>query len=459
MKIVRYQLSTVAHPSLTVNNNVQNLSMRFCFYMKKIFITILCYFIFTGTLYAEVSQFVFTNEVRAIAPSVISESLTVQSQNSGGVQESVTETTDLVFQSSSGSGQFLNTSGNPVSTTMSKNTANRTFYYRDSTVGTHTLTVTATGRESGKVMRATQSITVGTSPNSPTNSLGSTASTTQSTSSTSNTSLSAHSSPSPAFDSKPVVSFEVSAGRNRFSSVGSEVVFKAEPIKLSGVSENYIQYTWVFGDGATANGQTVSHRYAFSGEYVVVLNAVYSDRTAVSRTEVIVINPIFDIEYVSSGGVRLVNKSLGEVNVGEWVIEGGAHRLDIPRDTIIKQGKAITFPWRGTLTESNILVLKNPLGTVVASGSLAEKTEDVVAEGQEVLPLNTAPEPIVKIVYVDRPVTKQETAPVEKPIAEVKEQDSGMVATVYSASPKPSAVESLLWIPKKGWGLLADLFR
>ena len=192
--------------------------------MKKIFVTILCYFIFTGTLYAEVSQFVFTNEVRTVAPSVVSESLTVQSQNSSDIQESVPETTDLVFQSSSGSGQFLNASGNPVSTTMSKNTANRTFYYRDSAIGTHTLTVIATGRESGKVIRATQNITIGTNTNPSTDPSENTASTTQSGSSKSSTLLSAHSSPSPAFDSKPAVNFEVSAGRTRFSSVGSEVV-------------------------------------------------------------------------------------------------------------------------------------------------------------------------------------------------------------------------------------------
>lgn len=464
MKIVRYQLSTVAHPSLPVNSNVQNLSVRFCFYMKKIFITILCYFIFTGTVYAEVSQFVFTNELRTVAPLVISEALTVQAQNSAGIQESVTETTDLVFQSSSRSGQFLNASGNPVSTTMSKNTANRTFYYRDSNVGMHTLTVTATGRESGKVLRATQSITIGTQANTQTTSTGNTASTTQTTTTSHNTSLSAHSSPSPTFDSKPVVSFEVSAGRNRFSSVGSEVVFKAEPIKLSGVPENYIQYTWVFGDGATANGQTVSHRYAFSGEYVVVLNAVYSDKTAVSRAEVIVIDPTFDIEYASSGGVRLSNRSAGEVNVGEWVIEGGLYRLDIPRDTIIKKGSVVTFPWRGTLTENSALTLKNPLGTIVASRESPVQNDSMMGKVEDMVLPNTAPEPVVKIVYIERPVIKQEpvsvsTTPMTAPVVKVNAQESDMVATVYTASPKISAVESFLWIPKKGWGLLADLFR
>lgn len=430
--------------------------------MKKIFITTLCYFIFTGTLYAEVSQFVFTNEVRTVAPSVISEALTVQAQNSSGTQESVPETTDLVFQSSSASGEFLNASGNPVSTTMSKNTANRTFYYRDSNTGTHTLTVTATGRESGKVLRATQSIFVGVdgAPVAST-SEDTVATTTKSTSSSGGT-VSAHSSPSPASDSKPPANFEVSLGRNRFSSVGSEVVFKAEPLKLSGIPENYIQYTWVFGDGTTAQGQTVSHRYAFSGEYVVVLNAVYADKTAVSRGEVVVIDPLFDIEYVSLGGVRLTNKSAGEVNVGEWVIEGGPHRLDIPKDTIIKSGKAVTFPWRVTLVEDNTFVLKNPLGTVVASR--AKKVDETVVAESAVLLQETSVEPVVRIVYVERPVTKQETVPISvesvaEPVAEVEEQESDMVATVYSASPRVSAMESFLWIPRKGWGLLANLFR
>jgi hypothetical protein len=109
---------------------------------------------------AQVSKIVFTTEPQTIKPTVISEALTFQTQDSAGNMIQTTETLDLVFTSTSQTGEFLNSAGNPVSKTMSVNTANRTFYYRDSSQGTFTLTVTATGRVSGEVLSASQKITV-----------------------------------------------------------------------------------------------------------------------------------------------------------------------------------------------------------------------------------------------------------------------------------------------------------
>lgn len=429
--------------------------------MKKIIVAVVVYLVCVGSVYAEVSQFVFTNESRTATPGAISEPLTIQSQNSGGVQESVLETTDLVFQSSSPTGEFLNSSGNPVSTTMSKNTANRTFYYRDSGVGSHTITVTATGRESQKSFKATQVIMVGTGQAAIPTSESSENNTLSGSSDPVDTS--SHSSPSSASGSKEVVSFEVSAGRKRFSSVGSDVVFKAEPIKLSGVPEAYIQYMWVFGDGTTANGQIVSHRYKFPGDYVVVLNATYSDKSAVSRTDVSVIEPLFVIEPVS-GGVKIINRSVGEVNLGEWVIEGARSRFEIPRDTIIQKGKSIIFPYNTIVNNTDVLVLKHPLGATVAEYRFLEKVETIPVAME---PTVVQEEPKVKIVYVEKNTPKKETAVV--PVSELKTETlpesateinaNDLVATVYTASPKSSALESFLWIPKKGWGILAGLFR
>lgn len=427
--------------------------------MKKIIVAVVVYLACIGSVSAEVGQFVFTNEIRTVAPEVISESLTMQSQNSSGTQESVLETTDLVFQSSSPTGEFLNSSGNPVSTTMSKNTANRTFYYRDTTVGSHTITVTATGRETQKSFKATQVIVVGTAQTNNTTS----ESTNTNISDTSSHSVdsSSHSSPAPASGSKEIVSFEVSAGRKRFSSVGSEVIFKAEPVKLSGVPETYIQYIWTFGDGTTAHGQIVSHRYKFAGDYVVVLNATYSDKTAVSRTEVSVINPVFTIESVS-GGVKVTNQSAGEVNLGEWVIEGARSRLEIPRDTIIQKGKTVTFSYT-TIGTDDMLILKHPLGSMVAE---YRHTERVSIPATEEDPPAVKDEPKIKIVYVEKPTPKKVVSAL--PASELNTNilpettelnPNDLVATVYTASPKSSALESFLWIPKKGWGILAGLFR
>lgn len=427
--------------------------------MKKIIVAMVVYLLCTGSAYAEVSQFVFTNEGRTVAPGVISESLTIQSQNSSGIQESILETADLVFQSSSPTGEFLNSSGNPVSTTMSKNTANRTFYYRDNTTGTYTLTVVATGRDSQKTFRTTQQIIVGGTQTQTEQNSDSSNGTTSTVATFSSVGTSSHSSPSPTSGSKEIVIFDVSAGRERFSSVGNDIVFKAEPVKLSGIPENYIQYIWTFGDGTIAHGQVVSHRYKFAGDYVVVLNATYNDKSAVSRTEVLVINPSLSLEIIS-GGVKITNISSGEVNLGEWVIEDIRNRFEIPQDTIIQKGKTITFSY-GAVVRNDVVTLKNPLGLVVAENKYEEKLD---------LPQVSTSSPVVvseqkiKIVYVEKPVAKKEIKVSEVEEVEtvpeiISEPENDLVAAVYTASPKSSALESFLWIPKKGWGILTGLFR
>jgi hypothetical protein len=125
-------------------------------------IVLLCCVGFSASVFAEVSQFTFVTKEQVVAPESISGPLTIQSQNSGGVDESVVETMDVFFQISSATGKFLGSSGKIASKTMSKNTSNRTFYYTDHTLGKHTIVVKVVGRISKKSYTATQSIFIGT---------------------------------------------------------------------------------------------------------------------------------------------------------------------------------------------------------------------------------------------------------------------------------------------------------
>lgn len=74
-------------------------------------------------------------------------------------------------------------------------------------------------------------------------------------------------------------------------------------------------------------------------------------------------------------------------------------------------------------------------------------------------------EPVTKIVYIERPVVKKEVAIAttteekEEGVVMDEMQSDSLVANVYTGSQKTSALESFLWIPKKGWGLLSGLFR
>jgi hypothetical protein len=47
--------------------------------------------------------------------------------------------------------------------------------------------------------------------------------------------------------------------------VGGSVTFNC----LSPITENIVTYKWIFGDGTTAEGQTVTHVYSAPGDYVV----------------------------------------------------------------------------------------------------------------------------------------------------------------------------------------------
>lgn len=95
-----------------------------------------------------ITQINFTTSPQTINSDVVSATLSTQTQNASGLLEQVSETTKLILNSSSPTGQFSSNSANWHSVaelTMSKNSANRNFYYRDSTAGVHTLTVSAQG--------------------------------------------------------------------------------------------------------------------------------------------------------------------------------------------------------------------------------------------------------------------------------------------------------------------------
>jgi hypothetical protein len=114
----------------------------------------------TTTVFADVTRLSITTPLQTILSSTLSGPITIQAQGQAGSAKVLTETTDLSFTSTSGTGVFLSSTGKPVSKTMSKGTSNRTVYYSDPTLGTYMLTVTATGRTSKEVFSATQQITV-----------------------------------------------------------------------------------------------------------------------------------------------------------------------------------------------------------------------------------------------------------------------------------------------------------
>lgn len=175
-----------------------------------------------------------------------------------------------------------------------------------------------------------------------------------------NSGSSAHSSPSPLSSIENKMEFEISAGRDRLTSVGSSIVFQVTPTKLQNISSNNITYSWSFGDGTSAQGNNLSHTYKFPGEYAVVANALYSDKQAVSRIVVKVANPKIILIRVP-GGVEVSNNSGVEINLENWNLVGQTKTFTFPKDTLLPNGKKVVFADEVTGINAGSVRIENPL--------------------------------------------------------------------------------------------------
>lgn len=338
-----------------------------------------------------IERLVFTTEPQSISPDTVSTSIIVQAQNAGGTAESVDETNDVIFTSSSPTGAFLNSSGNPVTTTMNKNTSSRTFFYKDSMVGAHTLSVSVKGRTSGATFSAGQLITIGTgsgeTPNSSeqatstsgTSTVTTTSSTTESDSvdTVSTTHVSSHSG-SEEVSNFVSIKLGVDAGRDRIISINTPIHFLAKvEDSPSGVYSSVLS-SWSFGDGTLSTGREVDHIYKFPGEYNVVLNITVGNTHATDRVRVKVIEPSLTITKVvrgPGGYVEIKNDSSDEINLQAFKVSSGDENFFFAPDTILSPHSETKFPFAFFSNKSDQVSLAYPEGeTLVTMGGVMQPT-------------------------------------------------------------------------------------
>ena len=314
-------------------------------YRKYFFIILLA--LLPAISHAQVSKIVFTTEPQVIKPGEISGTITIQLQDSTGSSYQTAETVDVEFLSTSTSGEFLSpNSESTVTKTISMGSANKNFRYRDSMNGTFVMTVKATGRTSGDIWSANQTITISDSASTS----ATTAATTEETAATSppssnqgsssSGSSSAHYSAAPLSSLKILPGFEVSAGRDRLGTVGSPLEFKVETnIEYT----NNSIFVWNFGDGREGGGEIVSHTYMYPGEYVLMLNVAGPRGKAVSRINIKIVSPELAITNVSRERIEIANNSKSEVSLFGRALVTKDKVFAFPRDTIIKAGQKISF--------------------------------------------------------------------------------------------------------------------
>lgn len=290
---------------------------------------------------SDVSQLVISTPPQSVAPGALSDAITIQTQNTEGTPVSVSETQHFNLRSSSQTGQFVTSTGNPISTFyISKDTTQRTFYYRDATAGTYAITVTGVEHPAWV---ATQEIVVG-SGGSPT---GEETGNGEEGAEGEEAEVSAYAGAAtlskPAKPSKPLT---VDPGRRRLVSVGVPVNFRAKV--TGGVNDGRSQIIrWSFGDGDSALGREVAHAYFFPGTYIVMVNVEQAEDEAVGEVKVEVVEPkavVGEIGLTPRPYVQIVNHSAKELNLGYWQLRAGDRALTLPADTLIAANAKVNIP-------------------------------------------------------------------------------------------------------------------
>jgi hypothetical protein len=314
---------------------------------RNIFLLLLCMFVFPA--YADAGSFSVSTEPQTIAPSTASGAITVTSGTP------VTASTCVLLSSNSASGQFSSSATNwtPVPVvTMSKNTSNRSFFYKDTAEGTFTLTIRivqkpdtvsascASWADAASAVQETltHSITVGTGSGQP-----SSEDNHDSTSSGSTTNTPPQQTQTTVVGSVGSETLHVTIKTQGVVVVGGGSFFSGSASDSHGPTGNGTRYLWNFGDGATDEGQTVFHTYMYPGKYVATLTAGSGNEAGIVRTTIDATPAQVGVLAQPDGSVVLSNQSSQELNIGLWSITSATSTFSIPQDTILLANMSVRF--------------------------------------------------------------------------------------------------------------------
>ena len=194
---------------------------------------------------------------------------------------------------------------------------------------------------------------------------GSTTSST--TTSTAQTTSSESSGSSASFPVEPQIFTEIHGNSTAF--VGADLFLKGHTIGLEKKPIENARYIWNFGDGGSAEGETVSHVYRYPGEYIIMLAASSGKYSATDRMQVKVIPADVVIAEVVPGidGYVVVGNNMSvEIDLSQWVLRTDKDVFLFPKNTIVLgKNKIILSPkTTGLIAETLMADLLYPNGSI-----------------------------------------------------------------------------------------------
>ncbi|QQG45479.1 MAG: lamin tail domain-containing protein [Candidatus Sungiibacteriota bacterium] len=218
--------------------------------------------------------------------------------------------------------------------------------------------------------------------------------------------------------------FRVYAGEDKNVIAGAIVDFPGYAEYLDGSELGNARFWWNFGDGATAEGRSLTHTFNTSGVYLVGLH-VSSGTHAVSDYVRVNVIPnkvkILRVVEGEAGFIEFTNPDDFDLDIGAWIIDDGiSQNFIIPSQTKISGRSTVAFSNRTTGLFHygvSLVNLRYPNGIVAVTWAkavtgqeptISSRPEAVVVSPVESVGKNTGSDPASEsaaLVRSDRPAS------------------------------------------------------
>ncbi|MDB5224783.1 MAG: Lamin globular tail-like protein [Candidatus Adlerbacteria bacterium] len=209
--------------------------------------------------------------------------------------------------------------------------------------------------------------------------------TTQATTQTTQTETSVNSGNTP-----PPLGAEITT--NSQALVGAGTSFTGHAYDASDKPFTNARYIWNFGDGATAEGQTVLHTYMYPGSYVVVLDVAHGYSSGEATYTISAVPADIALVAQPDNSLVVINHWSKSLDIGGWILMCPGGGIDntfiIPKRTNVLGGGGVRFSGLVTKLSCNTQsTLMYPNGTLAAQ---AELSDDAPEHGEAMAPVAVA---------------------------------------------------------------------
>jgi hypothetical protein len=172
--------------------------------------------------------------------------------------------------------------------------------------------------------------------------------------------------------------------------VNQPITFVVEPRDVGSTIEASLRYTWNFGDATESSGQkTVTHTYAYPGEYVVVAHAAYAQHEAFSRQVVTVLPVMLTLGRAENGDILIANESPYELDLSKFMLRGD-HDLVFPEHTILLEAGTLRIARERVESGASKMIALYDRARTIAASSMPYALASAAVATEEPVPRHRA---------------------------------------------------------------------